>query len=130
MNMNMNMNIQGSTPKQKNFYYILGKAILYASIQFAIGSVEMSSKFSVRNFSTNQQVLDNAVIALRDYIIIGLLWTFGTSLIFLVNYGLKGLVLNVIVNLFIILWIYFSYQVAFEKTGKQSNLQVKSIFTV
>ena len=126
----MNMNIQGSTPKQKNFYYILGKAILYASIQFAIGSVEMSSKFSVRNFSTNQQVLDNAVIALRDYIIIGLLWTFGTSLIFLVNYGLKGLVLNVIVNLFIILWIYFSYQVAFEKTGKQSNLQVKSIFTV
>jgi len=128
--MNMNMNIQGSTPKQKNFYYILGKAILYASIQFAIGSVEMSSKFSVRNFSTNQQVLDNAVIALRDYIIIGLLWTFGTSLIFLVNYGLKGLVLNVIVNLFIILWIYFSYQVAFEKTGKQSNLQVKSIFTV
>jgi hypothetical protein len=118
-----------SIDKKQNIFYILGKSILFASMQFAIGSVEMSSKFSVKNFSSDQATLDNAVSALRDYIIIGFLWTFGTSLIFYVNYGIKGLLLNILSNFSIIAWIYISYQMAFKDAAKRNNLVVKSLFT-
>jgi len=114
--------------KKKNGFYILGKAILMASMQFAIGSVEMSSKFSVKNFAKDQETLDNAISALRDYIIIGGLWTSGTSLIFYVNYGARGLMLNVLANICIILWIYLSYYVAFNEAAKKYNLVVHGIF--
>ncbi len=118
----------GSEDKKKNGFYILGKAILMASMQFAIGSVEMSSKFSVKNFAKDQETLDNAISALRDYIIIGGLWTLGTSLIFYVNYGTRGLTLNVLANICIILWIYLSYYVAFKEAAKKNNLKVHGIF--
>jgi hypothetical protein len=102
--------------KKKNAFYILGKAILMASMQFAIGSVEMSSKFSVKNFSKDQRTLDNAVKALKDYMLIGTLWTIGTSMIFYVNYGFKGLMMNIIANASIMLWIYMSYYAAFNES--------------
>jgi hypothetical protein len=108
--------------RKNSMAYILGKAILFSSFQFAIGSVEMSSKFSVKNFSTDQTTLDNAIIALRDYIIIGLFWTLGTSLIFYANYGMKGMLMNVMCNLLIISWIYFSYQNAFNVAAKKYSL--------
>lgn len=109
--------------RKNSMAYILGKAILFSSFQFAIGSVEMSSKFSVKNFSTDQATLNNAIIALREYIIIGLFWTFGTSLIFYANYGVKGMLLNILCNVLIIAWIYFSYQKAFNIAAKKYNLQ-------
>jgi hypothetical protein len=111
-----------SFSRKNSMAYILGKAILFSSFQFAIGSVEMSSKFSVKNFSTDQTTLDNGIIALRDYIIIGLFWTLGTSLIFFANYGMKGMLLNVMCNILIIGWIYYSYQKAFDIAAKNHNL--------
>lgn len=114
--------------KQTNLCYILGKAILMASMQFSIGSVEMSSKFSVKNFAKDQETLDNAISALRDYIIIATLWTTGTSLIFYVNYGMNGLVVNVLANFSIIAWIYASYYVAFNDAANKNNLKVHGLF--
>ena len=38
----------------KDNIVMIGEAILLASMQFSIGSVEMSSKFSVKNFSKDQ----------------------------------------------------------------------------
>lgn len=114
--------------KKRNVFYIFGKAILMASMQFAIGSVEMSSKFSVRNFAKDQETLNNAIDALRDYMIIGSIWTFGTSLIFFVNYGTIGLIVNILANMSIILWIYLSYFAAFEETASKNNLKVERWF--
>lgn len=119
-----------SHARKTSLGYVLGKAILFSSFQFAIGSVEMSSKFSVKNFSKDQTTLDNAIIALRDYIVIGLFWTLGTSLIFYANYGFRGLSMNVICNLLIIAWIYFSYQNSFNIAAKKYDLVNKSIFSV
>ncbi len=107
---------------------VFGKAILFASMQFAIGSVEMSSKFSVKNFSKDQETLNNAVDALADYIMIGIFWTLGTSMIFVANYGMTGLVANVVANVAIILWIYLSYQNAFNAAAKQHGLVVPPLF--
>jgi hypothetical protein len=119
-----------SIDKKSSVFYILGKAILMASMQFAIGSVEMSSKFSVKNFAKDQETLNNAISALRDYIIIGALWTIGTGLIFGINYGQKGFILNLISNVSIILWIYLSYYAAFNEAAGKNNLVVTNIFEV
>jgi|688.fasta_scaffold277782_2 hypothetical protein len=116
--------------KKSSIWYILGKAILFSSFQFAIGSVEMSSKFSVKNFSKDQETLDNAVSALRDYTLIGLFWSAGTCMIFYANYGAKGAYLNLVCNLLIIAWIYYSYLKAFNDAAKKYNLNVPTIFDV
>jgi hypothetical protein len=112
---------------------LIGKSILFASMQFAIGSVEMSSKFSVKNFSKDQDTLQNAADALSDYLIIGLLWTFGTSLIFYANYKWNGVILNTVINFAIMYWIYWSYIKSFnsacDKYGLVSPIMFKPYIT-
>lgn len=106
---------------------MLGEAILYSSMQFAIGGVEMSSKFSVKNFSKDQETLQNAADALSDYLKIGFLWTIGITILLYCNYGLMGAVTSLLVNLLIILWIYASYVNAFKIAIAKSDLQMPRI---
>jgi len=101
---------------------LIGKSILFASMQFAIGSVEMSSKFSVKNFAKDQDTLQNAADALSDYLIIGLLWTFGTCLIFYTNYNWMGVAINTSINFAIMYWIYWSYMKSFKSACDKYNL--------
>jgi len=103
---------------------MLGEAILYSSIQFAIGGVEMSSKFSVKNFSKDQETLQNAADALSDYLKIGLLWTMGVTILLYCNYGFGGGVTSILVNMLIILWIYVSYINAFKIAIAKSDLKM------
>lgn len=105
---------------------MIGEAILYSSIQFAIGSVEMSSKFSVKNFSKDHETLDNAIEALHDYMKIGTIWTIGVALLLYSNYGFVGLVAGIISNLIIMCWIYFSYIKAFEIAAAKYGLEYNS----
>ena len=118
------------TAKSADIFKILGKSILLASMQFAIGSVEMSSKFSVRNFSKDQDTLQNAADALSDYIIIGILWSMGTSFLLYSSYGVKGLVYNLIANILIIMWILISYLQAFKYACKKYNLHMPKILGI
>ncbi len=106
---------------------MLGEAILLASIQFSIGSVEMSSKFSVKNFSKDQEPLQNAADALSDYMKIGIMWTIGVSLLSYSNYKCTGAVVAVIVNLFIMSWIYISYIQSFKSAKEKYNLQMPKV---
>ena len=103
---------------------MLGEAILYSSIQFAIGSVEMSSKFSVKNFSKDQETLQCAADALSDYLKIGMLWTMGTTILLYCNYGTMGAVVSLVVNMAIILWIYISYQQSFRVAVEKYGLKM------
>jgi len=114
--------------KVNNLPKLIGKSILFASMQFAIGSVEMSSKFSVKNFSKDQDTLQNATDALSDYLIIGLLWTLGTSLIFYTNYKWQGVVINIIINFAIMYWIYWSYIKSFVSACEKYDLQKPVMF--
>jgi len=107
---------------------MLGEAILFASIQFSIGSVEMSSKFSVKNFCSDQPTLQNAADALSDYLKISIIWTIGVIFLLYSKYKLVGAVAAIISNLVVILWIYFSYMSAFRSAmSKNSNLVMPSI---
>lgn len=113
--------------KQKDLMLIVGKALLFAGIQFSLGSVEMSSKFSVKNFAKNQETLNNAVDALRDYVIIGIIWLIGNGLVFYSNYGWPGLLSSFSANMAFILWIYLSYYASFRAAAKSNNLIVPSL---
>ena len=101
---------------------MIGEAILYSSIQFAIGSVEMSSKFSVKNFAKDEETLNNAIDALNDYMIIATIWTIGVALLLYSSYGVIGLIAGVFANCVIIMWIYFSYIEAFKMASRKYNL--------
>lgn len=107
----------------KDTMIMLGEAILLASMQFSIGSVEMSSKFSVKNFSKDQETLQNAADALSDYLKIGIFWTIGLSVLFYARYDKLGSAMCVIINILIIAWIYFSYMNAFDIACKNNNLK-------
>jgi len=106
------------------YYEILGEAILLASMQFAIGSVEMSSKFSVKNFAKDQETLQNAVDALSDYLLIAIMWTIGLSILFYARYDFAGVIMSVIANFLIIIWIYVSYINSFKIAAKAHNLKI------
>ena len=107
---------------------VVAKAIFYASIQSSIGSVEMSSKFSVMNFSKDQVTLQRAADALRSYILIGTLWTIGTVLSLYASNGMFGVYCGLIANVVMMGWILFSYMDAFKQAAKHYNLKVPTIF--
>jgi hypothetical protein len=104
--------------RKKSIVTIMGKAILFASMQFAIGSVEMSSKFSVKNFSKDQVTLQHAADALSDYIFIGVVWTLGTGMMFWGSYGMRGALVNLIAN----------YRGSFEYACLSGNLIMPTMF--
>ena len=113
-----NLNVSLSKDNMK----MLGEAILLASIQFSIGSVEMSSKFSVKNFSKDQETLQNAADALSDYLKIGIFWTIGVTIMLYSNHGVPGAISAVTINLLIIMWIYVSYIQSFKMASQKYNL--------
>lgn len=110
--------------KDKKYYMkMLGEAILYSSIQFSIGSVEMSSKFSVKNFSKDQITLQNAADALSDYLKVSVLWTIGVMLLLFGKYGYLGGIIGFVSNLLVVMWIYVSYIKSFDIAAVANNLK-------
>lgn len=111
-----------------DIFKVLGKAILLASMSFSIGSVTMSSTFSVQNFSTSQEILQRAADALRHYLIIGTLWAVGCTSLLYASYGQRGLWISLAANVSIMTWIYVSYQQAFRDAARKNKLQMPRVF--
>ncbi len=121
------MNGSEAMPKNKTFK-IIGEALLYASIVSSIGSVEMSSKFSVMNFSKDQQTLQRASDALSSFLIVALFWSVGNIFILYSKYDMQGLIWGVILNAVSILWIILSYIHAFNVAAKENGLEKPKLF--
>ena len=111
-----------------NWPKLVGEAVFFSSIQSAVGSVEMSSKFSVINFCKDQDTLQNAANALKSYIIIGLTWTAATMLSMYAKYGIYGAITGFTANMVFILWIYFSYVHAFGVAAEKYGLKPPVVF--
>ena len=111
-----------------DIYKVLGKAILLASMSFSIGSVTMSSTFSVQNFSTTQDILQRASDALTHYTIIAIVWMMGCSSLLYASYGSRGLWISVAANLAIVGWVWWSYLTSFKQAAKAHNLQMPHLF--
>lgn len=119
--------MKGKTDRQK-FFKMLGNAILLASIQASIGSCEMSSKYSVVNFSKDQETLQNASNALTGYLVVALIWTIGSTMISYGQYGIPGLITSIIANLVLIAWLFFSYIAAFKTAADRYGLEFPRLF--
>ena len=115
------------TSFKKNITELLGEAILFASIQFSIGSVEMSSKFSVKNFATDDATLQNAADSLSDYLKISFIWTIGVMLLLYSKFKTIGAIAGLISNSIVIMWIYFSYVNAFKAASEKANIKMPKI---
>lgn len=109
---------------------MLGNAILLASIQASIGSIEMSSKFSVVNFSKDQQTLQGAADALTGYLVIASIWLLGSAMISYGQFSWPGLITSVIANLVLVGWIYFSYLHSFKVAVNRYGLQFPKVWPV
>jgi hypothetical protein len=113
----------------KQLAKIIGKAIFYSSILSSIGSVEMSSKFSVMNFSKDQETLQRAADALKSFIIVGCVWTVGSVLSLYASYGWCGAWIGLVASLIMMAWIVLSYLHAFNEAAKQYGLIYPTIFS-
>jgi hypothetical protein len=107
---------------------IIGKALMLGSQQYALGSVLMSSTFSVRNFSKDQETLQAAADALVNYIYMGVLWTLSNVMVLGASYGTVGGVSAVVSNAAIMLWMYVAYLKAFKIAQDKHGLQRPKLF--
>ena len=111
----------------KRFFKLMGNAILLASIQASIGSVEQSSKYSVINFSKDQKTLQGAADALTGYLFIGTIWMIGAVFISYGQHGWAGFWASLVANLVIMGWIVLSYIQAFHICVKRYGLKFPKI---
>lgn len=114
---------------QKELAEIVAKSIFLSSILSSLGSVEMSSKFSVLNFSKDQLTLQRAADALRSFIIIGVIWTIGSTLSLYASHGWCGIWCGLISSSVMLAWIILSYLKAFKDAAREHNLQEPVVFS-
>jgi hypothetical protein len=122
------MDLVTNTCGRNETLQMIGESLILASIQFSIGSVEMSSKFSVKNFSKDQETLQSAAYALGEYIKIAIIWTFGVVMLMYLNFGIKGAIYAALSNFVVVYWIYKSYSDSFQMAMKRHNLKAPEIF--
>ena len=101
---------------------------MLGSQQYALGSVLMSSTFSVRNFSKDQETLQAAADALTNYIYMGLVWTLSNVLVLGVSYGTAGGMAAILSNGLIMLWMYVAYLKAFKIAQDKYGLVKPKLF--
>jgi hypothetical protein len=107
---------------------VIGQAILLASIQASLGSVLMSSRFSVLSFAKDQDTLQRAADALSSYLAIGSIWAAGTILILYAEFGIRGLIAAIICNILMIGWIFWDYWRAFQEASNRHGLDMPILF--
>jgi hypothetical protein len=107
---------------------LLGEAILLASMQFAIGSVEQSSRFSVMSFAKDEDTLQRAADALSSYMVIGLVWAVGVSLILYSQWGKEGLIAGLATNALVMFWIFYTYYRTFQAAAHHHHVKEPTLF--
>jgi len=113
--------------KESKWASLIGFAVMLASIQFSVGSVEMSSKFSVASFAKDQITLQRAADALRMYMYIALLWTAACCLVLFGAYGWMGATFGLVANMLVVAWIFASYFHSFKLACTRHSLEMPSI---
>jgi hypothetical protein len=113
---------------QHTFSSLIGTSLFLAGLEFAIASTEMSSRFSVENFSVDERTLQAAMNALCTYFIIAVIWTVACCLVLYSDYGLKGVIWGCITNIIFVGWIVVSYYLTFKSVSKNRNIPMPKPF--
>ena len=122
------MNHLAEASKAHPIAILFSESLILASLQFALSSTEMSSRYSVLNFSKDQDTLQNACNALSSYILIGIIFGIGGVLALYGSFGVKGAIVCAICNIAVMLWIVLSYLAAFKKAAIKYDLVEPKLF--
>jgi len=106
---------------------LVGKSLFFASIQVALASIEMDSKFAIKTMK-DQNSLDHAVQSLKSYIIIAVVWTLASMLTLYSIYGSLGIFVGFITNFAVIMWLIITYKNLFNEVCKTNGLKCQNFF--
>lgn len=107
---------------------IISKSILLATILFALSNVEIGSKLQVLTSIEDQEELQLSADSLSTFILIGIIWTIGSSLLMYSYYQIQGFLVCFVINLIFLGYIYNSFIKIFRKISKSNNLEFPNIF--
>lgn len=107
---------------------LIGNALFLAGLQFAIASTEMSSRFSVENFSIDARTLQAAMNALSTYFIISVVWCLACCFVLYAEHGIRGIIWALITNIIFVGWIVVSYYLTFRSVSRSKNLPMPKPF--
>lgn len=111
----------------KEYSEIIGQALFFAVLQMSISTIELDNRSDIILLKTQEEV-DVVASSLHTYIVIAVIWTIASMLILYGQFGLVGAVATLIFNVAIILWVYFTYTNALQKTVQKNNLVMPKIF--
>ena len=112
---------------QPHWPKIAGKVLVSATVQLSLGSLELPSRFMIRSLIRTQEAVDATISEMYSYIVIGLLWAIGTTILMYVQHYYAGAVANILVNLLCIWWIVYRRYTVLVETAAKYGLQVKSL---
>lgn len=101
---------------------LMGKSLFFASIQVALASIEMDSKFAIKTVKT-QDALDHAIHSLKSYIVISIIWTLASMFTLYSIYGTLGIFVGFITNFAVVMWIIITYKNLFAEVCKNNGLK-------
>jgi hypothetical protein len=107
---------------------LFGKVLISMTIQASIGNLELPNRFMIRNFATSQEAIDAIYGEIRTYIVIGLLYAVGSSLLIYLAHQHLGAALNMIANLIVIIYVIWRRRSVIEENVRKYGLQSRGLF--
>ena len=110
---------------KKQFTYILRDIIGVTAVQLVFVGLEMDSKFSLEIRIMDQKTLDIFIHRFKIYILLVLVWIILVGIYFLYSYGVRGMLLYIVISLVLFGYIAYSYHMLLNKISKNFNLKIR-----
>lgn len=107
---------------------IIAMTLVVASIHAAISGIELPQQFLIKMMVKNQDDLQEAADSFAMYTVIASIWTLGSSILMLAEYGIHGLFAGLIGNIIVYTWMFIEYNALFNKLSKKYSLEKPKIF--
>jgi len=107
---------------RKHPYELLfGEIFAFAALQATIGSLELPSSLSIVTSVKSHDDIELVRKETRTYLFIAIAFALGTSLYLYADYEWIGAITNMIVNVVIIIWIYYEHNEAIKLAIRRIN---------
>lgn len=119
---------QVSAPCNDTLPLELGQALVFAAVQPALASMEMSSRFDIVNSANSQRSLEQAARDLRSFMVISIIWAVGSTLVMFFQFSWRGALINFIGQVLIMYWIYSNFRTAIVNQAKRRHLNIPPVW--
>lgn len=106
---------------------LFGEIFVFVALQATIGSLELASPLSIVTSVKVPEDIELVRKEMRTYLFIAIAFALGTSLYLYADYEWMGAITNMIVNVIIIIWIYYEHNEAIKLAIRRINFSQKYI---